>query len=352
MRAGATPLHLAARFGDPGAPADTLARWYRTGWIPLVGGCVVIAGGIIAFSEWALVELGQVPNDPGLRAFFIGRAIVTSMSLALWSGAFVLRSRRRLERVRDQLRAQRDILVARAWAAEQDAGIAGQARILAHEVRGPLHVIALNFNILNKKLAELPENRSAQFAPNFDTIGAEIARLGGLLDEYIEQSAEANAPRFQDAVDFAELVRRAASAHTGRLAANGVRCELDLAADLPRISADPDRLEQALSGLLRQAVESLAEGGIVRVHVARAGTGLELTIADNGPAFEDPAAVFRPFHAAHGRGSGLMFLAVLDTVRAHGGEVSARNAGPLGGSQVMMRLPVAAPAKQPSGNPQ
>jgi signal transduction histidine kinase len=129
-----------------------------------------------------------------------------------------------------------------------------------------------------------------------------------------------------------------AASHDGSVEATG---------EFAEIEADDVMMRQALSNLLRNAVEACVEAGTpprVRVHgvVDRAGGVQRLTVSDNGPGV--PAAVgdkvFQPFFTTRGRGTGLGLALVQKIIVSHNGRVTL-GASPDGGAEFAIVLPLA-----------
>ncbi len=120
--------------------------------------------------------------------------------------------------------------------------------------------------------------------------------------------------------------------------------------ELPRgtLTADPDRLAQALRNLLANAIAHTApEQGLVRLEVRRAGGDRVLfEVRDDGPGIppQERERVFERFHrtdAARDRasgGTGLGLAIVRAIAQAHGGRVAAGQA-PEGGALIELELP-------------
>jgi signal transduction histidine kinase len=114
------------------------------------------------------------------------------------------------------------------------------------------------------------------------------------------------------------------------------------------LSADPDRLAQALRNLARNAIEHTAEpDGLVRLEVAKIGTDtVRFSVIDDGPGI--PASerdrVFERFHrtdASRNRlagGAGLGLAIVRAIADAHHGTARAGD-GPQGGARIELELP-------------
>jgi len=120
--------------------------------------------------------------------------------------------------------------------------------------------------------------------------------------------------------------------------------------DVPPVSlsADPDRLAQALRNLARNAIEHTAEpNGLVRLEVVRVGTDrVRFSVIDDGPGIppSERDRVFERFHrtdASRSRlagGAGLGLAIVRAIADAHHGTVRA-DGRPGGGARIEIDLP-------------
>ncbi|HWS02102.1 MAG TPA: ATP-binding protein, partial [Gammaproteobacteria bacterium] len=128
------------------------------------------------------------------------------------------------------------------------------------------------------------------------------------------------------------------------LPSGSIRTERDFLPELPPITVDVFKLEQALGNVLRNAVQAMPQGGVLRV-TTRLGDTPNTVIAciqDSGAGIQgdDPDAVFRPFYTTKPGGTGLGLALAQRIVEAHGGKISARNAID-GGAVFEISLPCA-----------
>jgi len=150
-------------------------------------------------------------------------------------------------------------------------------------------------------------------------------------------------------VDLPGLLSAAARAFASQADARGVRLEVRSGPALT-VTADPDRLRQAVDNLLSNAIRHSPAGGAVELAAGknrRPGQDLVIIeVRDQGPGFPPgflPHAFERFSRADVGRsraegGTGLG-LAIVDLIaRAHGGRAVAVNR-PGGGAQVSVELP-------------
>jgi signal transduction histidine kinase len=154
------------------------------------------------------------------------------------------------------------------------------------------------------------------------------------------------------------------SAHTAHTVALGpivTRAAADLAADAAAhggevvvdgefgdIEADDVMLRQALSNLVRNAIEACADVGTpprvrVRGVIDRAAGLQRIFVSDNGPGVPADVAgkVFRPFFTTRGRGTGLGLALVQKIIVSHNGRVTL-DAPNTGGAEFAIILPLAA----------
>jgi signal transduction histidine kinase len=97
----------------------------------------------------------------------------------------------------------------------------------------------------------------------------------------------------------------------------------ELAEGLPLIPANPDQLKQAFYNLIKNAVQALSHGGILRVATSRSDTQLEISFEDNGTGIssEDMAHITEPYFTRKKAGSGLGLFIVQRIVQEHGGHL-------------------------------
>lgn len=218
---------------------------------------------------------------------------------------------------------------------------------VTHDLRTPLtairgHALALSDGVVPEE--SVPRSLGA--------IASEANRLEVLVTDLLDL-ARMDADRFRVNVapaDPAEPMRAAVDALSSSAAAKGVAIEADIA-DLPVITTDADRLQQAIGNLIDNAIRWTPGGGTITVS-GRVGPdgGVVAEVADTGPgiAADMREAVFEPFRSAEtpdGKiGSGLGLAIARQLARALGGDLTAGDA-PGGGACFTLVLPAAAPER-------
>jgi len=203
---------------------------------------------------------------------------------------------------------------------------------IAHEVRNPLGGLELYAGLLREALAAEPERLE-----EIGRIEREIGHLKTVVNEFLE-FARRPAPHL-DAVPLRPLLEevRDLSAAPGATA-----IAIESAGDL-RVRADAGQLRRVLLNLTRNAAAATRTGR-VQIAARRVETGVRIEVSDDGPGVP-PALreqIFTPFFTTREKGTGLGLAFVREIVRAHGGEVSVRDA-PGGGSVFSFDLAIAEP---------
>ena len=226
---------------------------------------------------------------------------------------------------------RRDAL-SRAQAARSAAASAIRSRdevlaVVAHDLRNPVHTI-----LMSATVAELPAIAAAERDKQLGV----IRRTARAMDRLIRDLLDATQIEMgQLAIDrqplnVGALVDEVIAACAPRAAAAGLKLSGDVAAGLPEISADRERITQVLNNLIGNALKFTPEGGAVTITVQRLNGGVEIGVADTGngiPQAQLPHLFRRYWQADRGahRGVGLGLAIVHGIVAAHGGTIGVES---------------------------
>jgi two-component system sensor histidine kinase BaeS len=176
---------------------------------------------------------------------------------------------------------------------------------------------------------------------------AEIKRMQRLVDELTHLYDQALGPLELDRRPTALSPWLTQIVAPWREAAQNkrLRWHTDLAADLPTIEIDPDRLAQALENVVSNAVKFTPPGGEVAVSAGVEAGEVRICVRDSGPGIppEEQARVFTPFYRGSvgrrfSQGMGLGLSIARDLVDAHGGRITLESI-PGQGSAFTVHLP-------------
>jgi PAS domain S-box-containing protein len=225
------------------------------------------------------------------------------------------------------------------------------AAMVAHEIRNPLGGIKGFASLLKRDLASKPDSLVLldKITEGIDTLEKIVSDLltAGCPVELQRERAEL-AGEIRGLVEMFEL----AAGGEGRR----VRIQAAFSEDPLYCRVDVERIRQALTNLLRNALDATREGGDISVKISTKDRGtpecpngvksgpareyLVIEVADTGPGIPDEVLerVFAPFFTTKQGGSGLGLANVRKIAALHGGEVRYEH-GENGGSRFIMEIP-------------
>ncbi|WP_053207388.1 ATP-binding cassette domain-containing protein [Jiangella muralis] len=281
-----------------------------------IGDGLALAGLPIPGGTGLLLARWDDPAEPGRDAVELLDDARRSLALAL-EREMLERARREAAAARRSQQLQREVL-----------------QHLSHELRTPLTAIHGYASTLQQPdLVWDPESIERFLA----AITTESARMERLVGDLLDSSAiESGLLRLRPDWTDVRLVLEAARScvpHPGRV-------KIGVAAGLPPIWADHDRLEQVFVNLLENAVRHGGPDGAVRVVAAAVddGASVEVLVSDDGPGIAPDVAerIFEPRVRGEGStGAGLGLAIVRGIAEAHGGRVELAT-GPESGFRVTL----------------
>ncbi|MGH2978193.1 MAG: sensor histidine kinase [Solirubrobacterales bacterium] len=208
-----------------------------------------------------------------------------------------------------------------------ERGVEEKRRLVAdasHELRTPLAAMRaeLDVSLIGDDLS--PEAREV-----LESTREEVHRMSRIVDNLLTlaRADEGRLELLTRRVNVGEAVEAAARPLMPLATAKRVR--LDLNGESCEARADPQRLQQALTNFIENAIKFTQAGGEVSVTAWRRNGEVGVTVRDNGPGIpaDARAHIFDRFYRAdpargrEGSGSGLGLAICREIAEAHGGRV-------------------------------
>ncbi len=197
---------------------------------------------------------------------------------------------------------------------------------IAHELRNPMAVISGYTKILSRKV-------DGGMLPAVEAISKEVAVMDRIIADFLSFAKQRELVLTE--VDLPGLIKGCVKAVMEGV--EGVRMVEDTEM-LPLIKADEVQLRQSFTNLLQNAVESMPEGGVVRISGA-VQDSLVISVSDTGHGIAEDIRdkIFLPFYTTKERGTGLGLSIVHKIVVSHGGTIEVASSGE--GTTFIVKLP-------------
>lgn len=208
---------------------------------------------------------------------------------------------------------------------EKLAGMGRLSASLAHEINNPLQALQSSLNLLVERT--MPEEKRTQILQMaHGQVGQLVGVVQHMMDLYRPAVREGMRP-----LSAHELLETVLVTMTPRLQAQHITVERDWESQLPRVRGVTSQLKQVLSSLVLNAVESMPEGGELRIHthstVTHQRTYVQIVVADTGRGIapHELPSVFEPFFSRHAERSGLSLAVSYNVVQQHEGRLAVES---------------------------
>jgi signal transduction histidine kinase len=200
--------------------------------------------------------------------------------------------------------------------------------MLTHDIKNPLGVILGCTEILMEEAQERTSTEELHF---LERLQSNAMLVHSLVSNYLDysRSVSGHLTINKRLLDLNALLRRVGQRFEVEVRRHELTLELQLAEELPLISADPLALERVFTNLLHNAFKFTPERGHVTVNTTRANEGIAVSIIDTGCGIapEELPLLFQRYRRTvatrHREGTGLGLFIVKMLIEANGGRVEA-----------------------------
>lgn len=327
------PLLAILLIGNSRRQYVELKRRIRDAALLAGGGGIVLA---ILLSSWAAARVTRPVEQLAYAAQDVAAGNWNS-SVEVSGQDEVAQLAESFNRMTRELLAQKERLVQ----TERVAAWRELARRLAHELKNPLFPLQLTVENLIRARTQSPELFEEIFQESSRTLLAEISNLKGIIGRFSEFSKMPQ-PQLQP-VQVNEIVSAVAQLFQAQLQAPGraaSACKLELDPRVEAIGADPELLHRAISNLVLNAMDAMANGGTLTLRTRRDDGKVTVAVSDTGSGLtrEECERIFTPYYTSKQHGTGLGLAIVQSVVSDHGGRISVQSE-PGRGTMFLIELP-------------
>ena len=196
---------------------------------------------------------------------------------------------------------------------------------VAHEISKPLVVISASSADTMELLKESPAAME-EIIENHKRIEQKVMLIDGIVTDLMDTVAIENGrlSLSRRPVKLSELLKNVCDTWFKQLNSNNNRIAYDFQPRLPRIWADPMRIEQVMTNLISNAVKA-TDNGVITIKLTRTDKSQLVSVSDNGEGMDEEIAkiVLKQYVSSKRdywrHGIGLYICRQIIT--AHGGEI-------------------------------
>ena len=210
---------------------------------------------------------------------------------------------------------------------------------VAHEIGNPLNSLNIHFQLMERELKSLPAEKAQRLRDDLRVARDEIARLDRIINQFL-RAIRPTKPDLQRA-SVNEVVTKTLALLEREIADRDILVEQELGDNLPKILLDRTQLQQAFYNVIRNSIQAMQAGGILRVRTEATDAHLIVSFIDTGQGIppDQIGRIFEPYYTSKKDGSGLGLMIVQRIVREHGGTIEVdRSAGR--GTTFRIKLPI------------
>ncbi|HEX4714202.1 MAG TPA: HAMP domain-containing sensor histidine kinase, partial [Ktedonobacteraceae bacterium] len=214
---------------------------------------------------------------------------------------------------------------------------------VAHELRNPLMNIRGYLELLQDQVLEPTPETLASLYEETSLLNRLVADLQDLS---LAEAGQLHLVR--QPVELTEVASQAVQIVQPHLVQRNLTLQVRIPSNLPRVTADQERIAQVLRNLLSNAIRHTPEQGEIRLSASRDESMVRISVRDTGVGIEPEHLpyLFERFYRADASrsratgGSGLGLAIAKQVVQAHGGQITVESQ-PGQGSCFTFTLPIA-----------
>lgn len=209
---------------------------------------------------------------------------------------------------------------------------------VAHEIGNPLNSLTIHLQLMRRELDTFPEAARKTLDDLLGVASREVERLDGILHQFL-RAIRPVPPRLESAAAEA-LLAETVDFLRREITDRNVLVEVECDDPLPSVRVDRDQIRQAFYNILKNAVEAMPGGGVLRIALSSDDRMVAIQFRDSGTGIapETLGRIFDPYYTTKADGSGLGMMIVQRVLRDHGGEIDIRSE-PGRGTHLTLFLP-------------
>jgi signal transduction histidine kinase len=265
-----------------------------------------------------LIRIGYSPKEIYAVLSQIKKNVALSISFFLILGVSAItliwvNQNRHLKKMKE--------LEDRIQLAERLSSLGHLAAGVAHEIRNPLNAMSIGLQRLKREYLPQDESKREEYISFMELILKEIRRVNEIIEQFLTLSRpfqlnlRVSSPQ--------DLLKNLVTLFQEEASSLGITLQPEIPSDLPLIKMDPERLTQAFINIMKNGMQAMGQGGILRIETKPLREGVEVIISDSGPGIppDQVEKIFNYYYTTKEKGVGLGLPIAHRIIEAHGGQL-------------------------------
>jgi signal transduction histidine kinase len=210
---------------------------------------------------------------------------------------------------------------------------------VAHEIRNPLNAMGMGLQRLRREFPPEEESKKEEYLSFTDLILKEVRRVNEIIEQFLTLSRP-----FQlnlKASSLQDLLRNLTTLFEEEASSQGINLQTEMRDELPLIKMDPEKLTQALINIMKNGMQAMEQGGILRIETHPFKDRVNVVISDSGSGIppDQMEKIFNYYYTTKEKGVGLGLPIAHRIIEAHGGQLKVESKVGVG-TKVTITLPI------------
>lgn len=210
---------------------------------------------------------------------------------------------------------------AESFQSEKLDALATLAAGVAHEIGNPLNSLALHMQLMEREIQHLSKKSRQNLMETLEVAKGEINRLDEIVRRFLG-AIRPHQPDYKEA-NINTIVESVLDFMYFEVSGQDIAIEKQYDSRIPLVMMDEAEMKQAFFNIIKNAIQAMPRGGVLRVSTGLRGSRVEVSFSDNGVGIpkDKLRRVFDPYYTTKEGGSGLGLMIVHKIIKDHAGAV-------------------------------